>query len=1386
MAKKYYSTVGIDLGSTSTGFFEMSWNEGAKDISTSSAVIIADPVSKTWMQENRRIKRHQRRNIKRRKLAKRLLKTIIENEYSIEYSKEIMPNRTFGNLINGLLNRRGFTFATEEIDPDLIESLDISVRANLPPPLNDIFTPQSGSIEQSIRRLLSDEKLLKSLNSPLLSMHSKNDLKKSKELEHEIIRLSNLTGIEGKDIKGKLIDTLWHFSELVNSANSAHLKGQRHRTRYFDEIRFDFTNNKKLQQFLTNRKINPNELLNIICHISNLQIGPLRRYFNSKTFKEKDQLDWERLHWLLNRWLTSWHPNGNETIRILRHDCLSNLKQLGVKAFLKTYDPAKTIPPFEDMNNRRPPKCQSLILNKASLEAYPISKWIGLLLKPLEQTHPSAGASVREFNDDLRQLQTLIDLSSKLDAFNLRKIANAKNLDSKEGVFLKTNFGASANLFFDFIKKYFNEISEARTGVKTFNSKSVIRVCNSNPPHKKSVWQIHLSRILLSGIPKTKRPPMKDIELWLKDEKIGNKLIRKHLEECSVFVKTVGNGLKPKLAQIQWKIDHNKTLETDEQQLRKIEERASDFAHEFSEHFNVERRLTESFSSIWSQAQIFEIVFKDQSGFSRTCKACSEDNSRRSEVFDLADDNRSGLAVSLSAEPIRPFDGFVARIIDDIANETAKLIIGTQQTHIKDGDELILSIAIEENRFESQDGIVSLKKKQAASTRKSFNGTDPELYWLTKEERIINDGSKICPYSGKNISKNVQIDHIIPRWWSKQYMDAVFDSEINLVACTVEGNRDKGAELYSVKELHDNWCKKNFGTTDKRQLAKIADAFFEKQFRGSAINDVSRLTSEERNLVRLCLFLDDEKRKEIIKSLGSRKAGVVNGTQAYFIKRLLGRLRIAFQKQPNLRLSISSSKISAELVSQTRRGFAATNKSFEKHTPQPIASHAIDAAITCYLEIEQASTQKRPPGFESEEPAQIIGSLLNPGINIIEIARSPANKRRKLWGYSLFKDSHFGEKFVPILVQKDNSVLLGFSETNSLRVLGDTKAFLDMIRPWCRHKISKTGFSSFSVDKQRVFQDLHSGKLDEIIWAIIRTLQYFQRRQDIISTFVSQNKKAEIEKVFNANNFAVKIQAIPKSYPFRFETGSVSIPAKHIWEDLVKTKEFKSWFNKEKPNTSDQAFLHFLRDVFLPNVSKEKQRHSRVRQNFSLPMIDNPSGGFRHQRKTNEGHLVFQVKSSNFKGIGLKIDNNSIKNEIVYHPVFSNTSLVPTDVSKPIGNEYHQSVELGDWRQVKIEKFPGSIFMAIGEATPRMLVRITGEIASLKRIGIPIDKNLLTISREISGIKLNDAFSKTLGKPRGGKVWVVSIGENCTIEYITESTSNDMKDLYLKGEVCSI
>lgn len=95
--------------------------------------------------------------------------------------------------------------------------------------------------------------------------------------------------------------------------------------------------------------------------------------------------------------------------------------------------------------------------------------------------------------------------------------------------------------------------------------------------------------------------------------------------------------------------------------------------------------------------------------------------------------------------------------------------------------------------------------------------------------------------------------------------------------------------------------------------------------------------------------------------------------------------------------------------------------------------------------------------------------------------------------------------------------------------------------------------------------------------------------------------------------------------------GSLTLPVKQDWLRICDSPELVDAFGK--PCSADELTSKLAR-IWKRPVMRDLA-HAPVRREFSLPAIDNPSGGFRIRRTNLFGNELYQVHAINAKNIAV-------------------------------------------------------------------------------------------------------------------------------------------------------
>ena len=428
--KSVISPIAIDLGAKNTGVYFAHYPAGShvNEIKKEGRVYQLDQNDFTLLMQNRTAKRHQKRGYDRRQMAKRLFKLIWHEEFGFEWNSEIEQTVGF------LFNRRGFSFLTEEYDVDQLKKVPSDVHKLIKEVVKDQEIEEMEAEDDTydyadkIQQWVKEEKLENLYQFIEEKLKSIRELKKQDKLSKDNLwnfpNSFNLEKVYEKNLfdepmeeknkkertkksnnpRKKWLQThLHHLVFALDKTKKELESGARHRSKYFKEIKqvleeqnhtHKYLENfcKKLQsgKFINkqiNLKLTEESLKNLIGHISNLELRPLRKYFDDKRHKKGDFWDKSRLQGKIERWvLKEWRvgeedkdkaPGKEQDYEVLREKFKQNRSIID---FWLKEDPKWTIPPYQDNNNRYTPRCQSLILNTFYLDVY-YSEWENWLEK---------------------------------------------------------------------------------------------------------------------------------------------------------------------------------------------------------------------------------------------------------------------------------------------------------------------------------------------------------------------------------------------------------------------------------------------------------------------------------------------------------------------------------------------------------------------------------------------------------------------------------------------------------------------------------------------------------------------------------------------------------------------------------------------------------------------------------------------------------------------------------------------------------------------------------------------------------------------------------------------------------------------------------------------
>lgn len=1231
-------------------------------------------------QAERRTKRHQKRNILRRKRAKRLLKVILEKKFSIDIAQLSEEQRQF---LFGLLNRRGFNYFVEELNEEEINALDMDFLVHIFPSL-DNEVPLFDQLMQNATDVEWYENIVNSESFRFTNKRQGNQRTLKQFCEEEGIHYTN-----------ELWETYSLFKKVVGQIYDDLKNGSKHRSKYFEEIA-EVVNASTLLDSLFTSSFTKADFLRLVCHISNLPLRVLRKYFNDPAMKEGDYWNEERLKKIFLREVRSWHPSGDEQLRKRRRRLIEALNESETMwDFWKKIDPVETIPPYEDMNNRRIPRCRTLYLSPRVLDQeYPL--WREAIQKMLQE-EPEMGSGlwgescssalqrqrIEEDKHLARVLQRFLDRAQERDPYAFRRVAHGnpfQDVSSLEALdHLERLIGPEAAVQLRTLaKEYFSEIEKAKKGLWD-QRRSLFYRCDQHTKHKVNVSHLLIGDIL--GVPLVSED-VPDLLNFLRQTCVQRKTLLKIMEECSKKVTQKGNLLRSQVEVALYKRSKNLELNEEESSLLSLVESVEVAAQEIARAYGLVDE-GERIANIWSFAQIYNILEKDRHGFSSLCEACHEENAFRSRVSDGA-----ASFVRLVADSVRPFDGVVARLVEKQAGIISKQMIAyLREKGLPRGSQERFTLILEQNEFSFEEELRDLKKKP-----KEKESLKEDEFYKSKFERIVSFNQH-CPYTGE-IIENGDIDHILPRSWTRRMYNAVFNDELNLIYASVRGNREVKLHypdgICDFEHLHENFLGELYPGNTREEIKDlvwrtIQELGIDRQQRIV----FSRLDNSQKRDLRIALFIP-EYRQYLIPYLFNALSAKVNGTQAYLAKRIVAKVRKAF---PSLKFAVI--KVPSDSIYQQRSLLARENPIFKKEDVQSLYSHVIDAVIATGI----------------VENVEDYHTLLPRSVGTISIESKSSLYKKKigsLFSTRVFKDGIYGEKFVPVLVYR-GKLYFGFSLNNALRVPGGSeKAFFECLAPFLRYQknsLSDTAWETwvqasqerlyrFFVNKQKAFEFYEKvaknppTEEEKKVFHLLEGLRYTTQRCDVSSLLIKNNTYQRKEELLKEGNFAIKID-IPSMFGCRALKGTLFFPGRASIERFLELPTVSQALGQKISECGikiEDILREAKENIFHPYGNRNPgEPRVKARKVFAFDCLKKPSGGVRVRRKTPEGRFVYQVVDIYDRlYVGLEIVNGRFGESLIHQGILEAPGCVP------VGYLYRDIrgdiVLMDEWRELLLSE----------------------------------------------------------------------------------------------------
>lgn len=1242
----FKSNIAIDLGGQHTGVVSYT----AKDIPTPddiNAFIIEMPVNGenglVYTMTERTAVRHRIRSNKRFTLARRLLQCICA---SILASRGGTLSTAEKEALSSLLKRRGYTRIETEIDTSILQSIDAAL-------LSPVFEDNGEPVQIQLESILEDRNRLIDTNEQLTKLDIKAILAKFPEI---------------KDQKRTYEQAVKTLKTCISSCLQQEDFGHKHRSTYLEDIKQDMTSDSRLFR-VAEALGGMEQLWHLVGNLSNLQLRALRWYFNDPAMKTGDIWDEGRFRKVWIRAYQYFHYiDENE-----RHKALALLARLrnseeGTIDLLCSVSPHDTIPPYEDQNNRRPPVDQTLLLNPKAMDETYGSQWkiwannllaaCPMMEDDLDEiiAYPDRKSRNLEEMEELPEtqrhytsiklknsyvLQRFLDRSLDKDPYQLRRLAASRKTvtASKNFAKLTDDLGSQhIEAFLSFAKKYYSETDKARRGIWAIENHPLLEMSGIHPPMKKKV----LIKLVESIVGAENLTRKRFNQVWRQKIK-GNSTACSLCRSIEVQRKEYGNAFKYELDHVTKKQERKEKLGKEEKALLRINETVDLVSHHLANALGLDESKRQRFNNPFSLAQIYNLLEMDINGFTRNTRAVLLENTWR-----MSGAQGEAICTRLPAESVRPFDGALRRILDRQAFEIAKKKADEIRGKKLSDTSIDVGILIESNQFKFTASLADIKNSPTKKYIKDNMARAEKgqfKRWQKKSERIKDASQGKCPYTGKSLDAEGEIDHIIPRSQTLAQTGAVYNAEANLIYCSQEGNQIKGNKRKTLAELHPNYLKALYGTTDSHLIEDTISRTVDSIAKGTTYDSLSE---EEQRDLRHALFIPGsdayQKAVDWIRT-GSRTR--VNGTQAWFVRQIMLKLTDLLAKwcaDNRCTLNFDAWRIDSQAVQEYRERLGKAEEVLAKQENQSVASHSIDAL--CVLGVAYGNEAIREkiggnPAHGDSDDIKGLLSLVPRNFELNTLKKKSLLEKNDVASRTLFKDGIYAEHFLPVMCFKDQ-VRIGFdwgkanSLGNCIKLTAGADIFLKAMSPFFDMPLEEnpSTFRTYHINKQKAFKFLHlvatePATPEQLVTAsLLESLFYTTQNCSLIGTVYDATKKtlAKRTNVINDKDFAIKIM-IP-GRQIKQSGNKVILPAKREWEHFYDAIEEQAWETDIEKN-----LFNYLKTR---SSKPSRQKHKATRRIWSLPRRASVSGGIRIRRNTADGENVYQlvavgdVKSSGF------------------------------------------------------------------------------------------------------------------------------------------------------------
>lgn len=1400
MSKKtVYSNIAIDLGGKYTGCvsYTSSILPSADDINAFIIEMPDDGKGIKYTVKDRTQKRHMIRALDRFKKARKLIYLVISSVIHRELTADEKE------AISSLMKRRGYTRLEAEIDLDILKECPVDLFASY---IKDLFDESQSLYDQFNQRccdLDSAKVMMKEL-----SQDEFNKAVESSELDKTEIELYK----SAFDVMVKAAENIINTCEF----------GNKHRKQYLSDIKADINKDSRLADIV--KSFDGNEkLFKCVGNISNLQLRALRWYFNDINMKGNPKWIPERFKKVWARAYKYFHypkEDQQKARELIKNLEISN----DVTSLLCSIDPLDTIPPYEDQNNRNPPTDLTLLLSPKALDKKYTNLWekwaekFAKLYPNLKyQLEDIVKISDRKSRIDVKSsssytqskvfnsyvMQRLFDLAAdKNEPITLlrswvRDPSNSKLADTVK--IIQSVVEDREDDFYKLAQSYYNEVEMAKSGLWSVIDDPLLEISGIHPPMKNKVISTLVGNVL--GI-NNDFDYEKFLEVWRAPIK-GRKTLKSVCKDIEGLRKEYGNTFKIEYDYANYSAKEKKErLTADQKKLVEINKIIEEISPLVRNSISQDPLSEIKFNNPFSFSQLYTLIETDTLGFSSNCVAVNMENNARMQ-FLLGN---HALCSRLPTESVRPFDGALGKILERQAYEIAKV----KSAEIKEIDSLNetvinVGILIEQNKFEFTESIAKIKKSKLLKEikKRSQSGVSRQLKkWENKEKRIKSASRGVCPYTGEPISEtNGEIDHIISRSFTKSSMGTIFNSEANLIFCSKTGNQNKKEKVYTLRDLSPNYLNAIFGLSDILKIQQEIECTV------AIVNEKNprflfdMMTPKEQVCCRHALFMPQSKAyRLVVSSLARSYSTRVNGTQSYFVKVIISKLRnelSSWLKSNRNTLNFFAYKVDPSDVHSTRDDLSKLNALLKKQKNQPITSHAIDAlcvlsAASTVEYISENISENGKISFLSN--IENLKKVVPNQYRVMRIEKKSLFNKDVPESSKLFKEKIYAEHFLTVMTLNDK-LKVGFDwnssgEGNAVEIIKCQKDVLELLSPFFTEKVSYDDlFHAYRIDKIKAFSFMHKflaheieeNQLSKRQYELLNSLHYTTLNTDVSSIIYSETDKEfkTADEIMNEKNFAIKIK-----FPSWLKSDgrkSLVLPSKNEWEGIVST--FKDLLGKQVKDGNEKNIINERLNLRRKNTSALK--HKGTKRVFSLPIIDGPSGGIRIRRKSFNNQDIYQmVTAGSAKSKGFSVKNGKVSwDDFVMIDTYISNNLTPADLSGSYSNSF---IPMDEERLV-FKDDSLSIFMSPSTEDRRM-IRIIQSFDDFNfclgnKFKSPFDiPSVITLKSNKDCHDLDNFLSKInkdfIGKPRYGNLKLLSIGNKVCYWYQVVSSNKKMQEVF--------